>query len=325
MSRTNRPAVRRDPGSESAVTVLIAGAANLTVAIAKGVGGAISGSAAMQAEAAHSVADTVTEIFLFVANRRGRRGPDVGHPFGYGRETYLWAFLAAVATFVAGAGFSLTRGVNVLLHGEARDVGGTLVAYLVLVFAFVLEGVSLRRGLRQAGRRAAQLRMSLRTFLGVTADTTVRAVIFEDTAALIGLVIAAAGLGLWQVTGQSAWDGLASLAVGVLLVVVAFSLARSNLSLITGRAVRGQLQAALRDEIESLPGVADVPLFVAVVIGPGTLLVAAKVDFADEYTAADIERVADEAETRLRARHASVRYVFLDPTPSGSGRRAPES
>jgi cation diffusion facilitator family transporter len=307
------------------VTVIVAGAANLTVAIAKAIAAAISGSAAMQAEAAHSVADTVTEALLFVANRRGRRRPDVGHPFGYGRETYLWAFLAALATFAAGAGFSLTTGVNVLMHGEDREAGSTLVAYGVLVFAFVAEGVSLRRGLRQARGRAAQMRLSLRTFLRVTADTTVKAVIFEDTAALIGLVIAAVGLGMWQVTGRSAWDGLASVAVGALLVVLAFTLARTNLSLIAGQAVRPQLQAVLRDEIESLPGVQAVPLFIAVVIGPGSVLVAAKVDFTDEYSAADIERVADEAESRLRTRLASVRYVFLDPTPSEHRRRTGET
>jgi cation diffusion facilitator family transporter len=305
---------------------MVAGTANLTIALAKAVGGAISGSAAMQAEAAHSVADTVTQIFLFIATRRGRRGPDVGHPFGYGRETYLWAFLAALATFVAGAGFSLTRGVNALLHGEAREPGSTLVAYAVLAFACLLEGVSLLRGLQQAHRRAVMTHLPLRTLLRITADTTVKAVIFEDAAAMIGVVIAGAGIALWQVTGQAAWDGIASIAVGALLVVVAAILARDNLSLLTGRTVSPQLQSALRRDIESLPGVDEVPIFVAVVIGPGNLLVAAKVNFADEYSAADIERVADEAEERLRARYSGVRYVFLDPTPSGYGqRRRPEN
>jgi cation diffusion facilitator family transporter len=312
-------------GAESAVTVLVAGATNLIVALAKAIGGAISGSFAMQAEAAHSFADTVTQIFLFIATRRGRRGPDVGHPFGYGRETYLWAFLAALATFVAGAGFSLTRGVNALLHGETREPGGTLIAYSILVFAFLMEGISLLRALGQARRRAALARLPLRTLLRVTADTTVKAVIFEDVAAMIGIIIAAAGLALWQVTGRAAWDGLASVAIGALLVVVAAILARTNLSLLTGQAVRAQLRDALRREIETLPGVEEVPVFVAVVIGPGDLLVAAKVNFADEYSAADIERVADEAEERLRARYSGVHYVFLDPTPSGHGQRPPEA
>jgi divalent metal cation (Fe/Co/Zn/Cd) transporter len=145
-------------------------------------------------------------------------------------------------------------------------------------------------------------------------------VIFEDVAALAGLLLAAAGLALWRLTGSAAWDGLASIAVGALLVVVAASLARVNLSLIAGRAPSPHLQAALRTEIESLPGVEDVPVFVAIVIGPGDLLVAAKVNFADEFTAADIERVADRAEERLCNRFPGVWYVFLDPTPSGHGR-----
>jgi cation diffusion facilitator family transporter len=321
VSATDRPAEPPEAGAESTVTVLVAGAANLVVALAKAVGGAISGSAAMQAEAAHSVADTVTQVFLFIATRRGRRAPDVGHPFGYGRETYLWAFLAALATFVAGAGFSLTRGVNALLHGGSREPGSTLVSYAILVFAFLMEGVSLLRGLGQARRRAVMVRLPLLTLLRVTADTTVKAVIFEDAAAMIGIVIAGAGLALWQVTGQAAWDGLASVAIGALLVVVAAILARTNLSLLAGQAVRPQLRDALRRDIESLPGVEAVPLFVAVVVGPNSLLVAAKVNFADEYSAADIERVADEAEERLRARYSAVRYVFLDPTPSGRARR----
>jgi cation diffusion facilitator family transporter len=317
VSGTNRPAEQHDAGAESAVTVLVAGATNLAVALAKAVGGAISGSAAMQAEAAHSVADTVTQVFLFIAARRGRRGPDIRHPFGYGRETYLWAFLAALATFGAGAGFSMTRGVNELLHGGAREPQGALVAYGILLFAFLMEGMSLLRALRQAHRRAVIRGLPLRTLLRVTADTTVKAVIFEDAAAMAGIMIAAAGLALWQLTGRSAWDGLASVAIGALLVVVAVSLARTNLSLLAGQTAPPQLRDALRREIESLPGVEGVPVFVAVVIGPGNLLVAAKVNFADEYSAADIERVADEAEERLRARYPPVHYVFLDPTPSG--------
>jgi cation diffusion facilitator family transporter len=316
-----RPAARADRATDSTITVLVAGVANLAIAVAKAIGGVLSGSAAMQAEAAHSVADTVTEALLFVATRRGRRPPDPKHPFGHGRETYLWAFLGALATFVAGAGFSLARGVETLLYGERPDPGGALVSYGVVAVAFVLEAASLWRGLRQARGMAAQARLGPRAFLRVTSDTPVKAVIFEDSAALVGLVTAAGGLGLWQLTGQAAWDGLASLAIGVLLVVVAVSLARANLSLVTGQAAGEQLQAALRAELESLHGVAAVPLFVAVVLGPGDFLVAAKVHFAADHSAADIERVADEAERRLRARFPGVRYVFLDPTASAPGRR----
>jgi cation diffusion facilitator family transporter len=316
MSGTDRPAERGDPATERTITVFVAGVANLAIAAAKAVAGLVSGSAAMQAEAAHSVADTVTEIFLFIAARRGARGPDVRHPFGHGRETYVWAFLAALATFVAGAGFSLARGVETLMHGEAPNSEGALISAVVLAFAFLVESISLWRGLGQARRVAATAGLSPAAYLRLTTDTTVKAVVFEDIAALIGLVLAAAGVGLRQLTGQSIWDGLASVAVGVLLVVVAASLAQTNLSLLIGRAARPQLQAALRSDLESLPGVVTVPIFVAVVIGPGDLLIAAKVHFAASYSGGDIERAADEAERRLRARFPGVRYVFLDPTPS---------
>lgn len=298
---------------QTTVTVIVAAAANFAVAGAKAAAGVVSGSAAMQAEAAHSAADTLTEGFLFVATRRGGRKPDPRHPLGHGRETYLWAFLAAVVTFVVGAGFALVRGADVLLHGEPGD-SAVVVPLLVLAFASVMESTSLRRSVTQARAGAQRAGIPLRSYLRVTSDTALKAVILEDIAALAGLVIAAGGLGLWHYTGDPMWDGAASVAIGVLLVIVAMTLAATNLSLLTGQAVSAPLQAALRKEVEALPGVEAVQVFVAVVLGPGNLLVAAKVHFASDCSAADIERVADEAETRLRARFPGVSYVFLDPT-----------
>ncbi|MDQ1659964.1 MAG: hypothetical protein QOD41_5047 [Cryptosporangiaceae bacterium] len=322
MSEAERPGEPRDRAAERTITVVIAGVANLVIAVAKAAAGVVSGSAAMQAEAAHSVADTVTEVFLFIAARRGARGPDARYPFGHGRETYVWAFLATLATFVAGAGFSLARGFETLARGEPPEPAGVVVSYAVLAFAFVVEALSLSRGLGQARRIAAARDLSPRAYIQLTTDTTVKAVIFEDAAALIGLLLAAAGVGLRQLTGQTVWDGLASVAVGVLLVLVAASLARTNLSLLIGRAAGTELQAVLRSGLESLPGVVAVPVFAAVVIGPGNLLVAAKVHFDGAYTAVDIERAADEAERRLRSLFPGVSYVFLDPTPS-AGERPP--
>jgi cation diffusion facilitator family transporter len=298
------------------LTVVVAAAANLAIAVAKTVAGVVSGSAAMQAEAAHSAADTVTEVLLFVAARRGGRGPDARHPLGHGPETYLWAFLAAVVTFVLGAGFSLLRGVDIVLHGESRDSAPAMVPLVVLLFAFVMESISLRRGLRQARAGAVRVGLRRRSYLLLTSDTTLKAVILEDVAAVIGLVIASGGFGLWLVTGDAAWDGAASILIGLLLVIVAGTLAATNLSLLAGQAPSEALQSALRSEVESLPGVEMVHVFVAVFLGPGSLLVAAKVRFGDDRSATDIERIADEAEERLRARFRGVRYVFLDPTRS---------
>ena len=298
---------------QTTLTVIVAAAANLAVAGAKAAVGVMSGSAAMQAEAAHSAADTLTEAVLFVATRRGGRKPDPRHPLGHGRETYLWAFLAAMVTFVVGAGFAILRGVDILLHGEPTD-SSIAVPLLVLAFAFVMESTSLRRSMTQVRAARQRAGVPLRSYLRIMSDTALKAVIFEDIAALVGLVIAASGLGLWHHTGNPKWDGAASLAIGLLLVIVAMTLAVTNLSLLTGKSVSARLQSVLRAEVESLPGVVAVQVFVALVLGPANLLIAAKVHFGSDCSAADIERVADEAEARLQARYPGVNYVFLDPT-----------
>jgi cation diffusion facilitator family transporter len=306
-----------DSGGESTGTVIVAGLANLAIAIAKFVGGLISHSSAMLSEAAHSVADTVTEVLLFVALKRGNRPPDAKHPFGYGRETYFWAFLASLATFGLGAGFSIWQGVKTIVEGEEQ--GDPLVSYIVLAVAFVLEGTSLLKAVKQVRGAARKWDVTPGEYLSGTTDTTVKAVTFEDAAALVGLVLAALGLFLEQVTGDPVWDGLSAVLIGLLLIVVAGVLARANVSLLIGQSVSPRIQAELKAEIAGLDHVVDVPFLLTSVIGPAQLLVAAKVDFDDAATADDIEQVADEAERRLVGRHEGVRYVFLDPT-AGDGR-----
>ena len=302
---------------ESTGTVIVAGVANLAIAVAKLVGGLISHSSAMMSEAAHSLADTVTEVLLFIALKRGNRAPDARHPFGYGRETYFWAFLAALCTFGVGAGFSVWQGVTTIIEREPE--GSPTISYVILAVSFVLEGSSLLKAVRQVRGAAAERGISARQYLRHTTDTTVKAVTFEDSAALVGLVLAALGLFLEQITGDPLWDGIAAILIGVLLVLVAGSLARANISLLIGQSVPGATQQELKDELSGLGQVDDVPFLLTTVIGPGQLLVAAKVDFADTATVADIERASDEAERRLVAKHPGVRYVFLDPTP-GNGR-----
>jgi cation diffusion facilitator family transporter len=306
-----------DGGGESTGTVIVAGLANLAIAVAKLIGGLISHSSAMLSEAAHSVADTVTEVFLFVALKRGNRPPDAKHPFGYGRETYFWAFLASLATFGLGAGFSIWQGVTTIIEGEEQ--GDPLISYIVLAVSFVLEGASWLKAVRQVRGAARKWDVTPGEYLSGTTDTTVKAVAFEDTAALVGLVLAALGLFLEQVTGDPVWDGLSAIVIGLLLIVVATVLARANVSLLIGQSVSPRLQAELKAEIAALDHVVDVPFLLTSVIGPAQLMVAAKVDFDDDVSAGDIERISDEAEQRLVARHEGVRYVFLDPT-AGDGR-----
>ncbi len=311
-------------GGESTGTVVVAGVANLGIAIAKLVGGLISHSSAMMSEAAHSVADTITEVLLFIALKRGTKPADDKHPFGYGRETYFWAFIASLATFALGAGFSVYQGVTTIVNGEEQ--GDPLVSYIVLAVSFVLEGASWLKAVRQVRSAARKWNTTPGRYLARTTDTTVKAVTFEDSAALVGLVLAAAGLFLEQVTGEALYDGIAAILIGVLLLLVAVSLAKANASLLIGQAASPRIEEELRQEIIGLDHVSDVPFLITSVIGPGQLVVAAKVDFDDDATAADLERIADEAEHRLVERHEGVRYVFLDPTAGHSAQvEAPRS
>ncbi|CAM5257079.1 Ferrous-iron efflux pump FieF [Streptomyces glaucescens] len=179
-------------GGESTFTVIVAAVANLGIALAKAVAGVLSGSSAMLSEAAHSVADTVTEVLLLTALRRSGKPADEEHPLGHGPERYVWALLAAVATFVGGSVFSLYDGIRTLVAGE--ELGDPLVSYVVLAVAFLLEGYSLRTGVKQARGEAVRFRAPLRRYLRHTPDTAVKAVVMEDSAALIGLVLAAGGL-----------------------------------------------------------------------------------------------------------------------------------
>jgi cation diffusion facilitator family transporter len=302
-------------GGESVGTVLVATGANLAIAVAKTVAGVLSGSSAMLSEAAHSFADTITELLLLVAIRRGERPADTAHPLGHGRETYVWALLAAVSTFVAGAGFAVTEGVHTILRG-GRAEGHFAVSYLVLAVAFVLESISLRTALRQVRGKAADWETTPKRYLALTSDTTVKAVTFEDSAALAGLLLAAAGLGLAQLTGDAVWDGLASVLIGVLLAVVAGALGQANLSLLIGRSVPPDVLERVRGEVSALPHIAEVGEVLAVYLGPAQMLIAVQVHFTDGATAAEVEQVADEVERRLRAEFPGARYVLVDPTRS---------
>jgi cation diffusion facilitator family transporter len=313
----SRPAAN----SQSVGTVVVAGAANLTIAVAKAVAGLVSGSAAMLSEAAHSVAGTVTEALLFTSLHRRARPADAARPFGYGKESYVWALLAALFTFVAGAGFSVTRGLDTIRSGE--QPGSFTASYIVLAVAFAAESASLTRAIRQVRGEAARWRITNVRFLRLTADTAVKAVVLEDAAALIGLVLAGAGLGLTALTGDPVWDGLASVGIGLLLLAVAVILARTNVSLLVGRAVPARLRELIHDEIAAIPTVEHVSTLFTMQLGPDDILVAAKIDFTDEASGADIKAAAEDAERRLVTRLPAVRYVFLDPTPSGGEWRGP--
>ncbi|MGF1237143.1 cation diffusion facilitator family transporter [Streptomyces sp. 2-6] len=307
-------------GGESTFTVIVAALANLGIAVAKAVAGLISGSSAMLSEAAHSVADTVTEVLLLTALKRSGKPADEDHPLGYGPERYIWALLAAVATFVGGAVFSLYDGVRTLTRGE--ELGDPLASYLVLAVAFLLEGFSLRTGLRQARGEAARLDVPFRRYFRRTPDTAVKAVVMEDSAALVGLLLAAGGLLGGQLTGSGVYDGVASLCIGALLLYVAWVLGRSNAELLIGRPLPRATRERIRALLVGVEHIEAVLELTTLVQGPDSALVAAKVDLRDGADAAQIEWACERAEQRLRGEFPVITRVYLDPTPGLAQRRA---
>ncbi|MFJ5883526.1 cation diffusion facilitator family transporter [Kitasatospora cineracea] len=300
-------------GGESVTTVVVAGLCNLGIALAKAVAGALSGSSAMLSEAAHSFADTVTELLLFLSLKRSARPADDRHPLGYGRERYLWALLASFATFVGGAVFSVHDGVHTLRYGE--ELGDPALSYLILAVAFALESVSLSRTVRQLRGETRRLAVGGYRYLRHTSDTAVKAVFLEDAAALVGLLLAFGGLLGAQLTGDPLWDGLASVLIGALLAWVAYVLARDNASLLIGRPLPARYERAITEALTAQPQVVRVLDLVTSVHGPDDVLVAAKVDFADLATAADIEAACDRADRAVRRAVPAVTRVYLDPTP----------
>ena len=297
-------------------TVLVAGGANLAIAVAKLVAGALTGSSAMLAECAHSVADTVNQLFLLTALTRSKKPADVQHPFGYGMERYFWSLLAAVGIFVLGAGFSVYQGIHALLH--PAPVEELLVAYVVLGVSFLFEGTSWVKALVQLRREAGDRQVGLFQHVLTTPDPTVKTVAFEDTAALVGILVAAVGITLHATTGAGLWDGLASIAIGVLLVGVAVSLGSSSKRNLIGEALPEHMREGLTTVIDETLGVDVVVELLTMRLGPNDVLVAARVDVDDTATGGDLEQVADE--WSAASRRPIRRSATCSSTPPRQGR-----
>jgi cation diffusion facilitator family transporter len=298
---------------ESTGTVLVALAANLGIAVAKITAGLLSGSSAMLAEGAHSVADTTNQVFLLISLRLSRQPPDEAHPFGYGKERFFWSLLAAVGIFVSGAVFSVYEGVHGLLSGESGEAG-YLVAYAVLGVSFVLEGISWWRAFRQLHGEAREQDRRVLEHVRLSSDPTVKTVFSEDTAALVGLVLAAAGLALHQLTGNAYWDAGAAIAIGVLLAVVAYVLGRDTKEMLIGESAPAALRTAILEALAGHPEVERVVEVRTMLVGPSAVLVAARLDMDDGLDAAGVEDSTDRIAAELEERFPDVVEVYLDVT-----------
>jgi cation diffusion facilitator family transporter len=264
------------------MTVVVALAANGLLAIAKSVAALLTGSAAMVAESAHSWADTGNEVFLLVAERRGGRPRDASHPRGYGRATYVWSLVAAFGLFSAGAMVSIWHGVTDLVH-PPHERSATFVAnYVVLGIALLLEGSSFIQATRQVRGAARRWRLHPLTYVDRTSNPTVRAVFLEDLAALIGIALAAIGIALHQVTGEAAYDAVASIAIGLLLAVVAVFLMRRNMQYLMGEGLSPQMRSDVLRRMLEHPEIDRITYLHVEFVGPQRLFVVAAVDLVGD-------------------------------------------
>jgi cation diffusion facilitator family transporter len=312
VSRRTLERVRRASG-QTRKTVIVALIANAVIAVTKLAGGLISGSTALLAEAAHSVADTTNQGFLLASISLSQREPTKQQPFGYGRHRFLWTFLAAAGMFVAGATFAVGYGIVELIRGG--EGGGFTVAWITLGISVLAEGASWLRARRQIRRDARNADMDPLRYVRDSRDPNVKMVLFEDSAALAGIVIAAAGIGVHQATGASFWDPAASIVVGALLIGVAMWMARDSARLLVGGAATPEERATLERVLADDPNVAEVAELLTMVLAPNALLVAASVDFVDDLDAAEVERIATDLDGALRQAVSDVTEVFLDPWP----------
>jgi cation diffusion facilitator family transporter len=299
--------------------------ANLGVAIAKVVAAAITRSTAMTAEASHACADVGNQVLLLVAQRRSGRPVDEDRPFGNGREVYFWALLASVVVFVAGAVFSVREGITELLHPVALESFN--IVYIVLAVSVVLDTVSLLQSAAQLRRDARVQQRGFLDQLMLTSDPTVRAVFAEDAAAIVGDLVAFAGIALHQRTGSSAFEGWAAMTIGVLLVGVGLQLARRNHDFLLGEQAPRAAKDRIRATIATFPGVVAVEELLVTFVGPRQVWVLCRVDLDDSLGAATVESLVRALDRSLRAQSAYVHRVDIVPIgadPTSVTRTAPD-
>jgi cation diffusion facilitator family transporter len=289
--------------------VVAAFAANLGIAVIKFAAFLLTGSASMLAESVHSVADTGNQVLLFVGRGRSTRPASDDHPFGFGRERYFYGFVVSVMLFTVGAAFSVYDGIHKIITPE--EIRSPLIAFVVLALSFVLESFSLRTAIREANDVRGDRNWG--TFIRRTKSPELPVVLLEDTAALIGLTFAFAGVGLSVLTGNGRWDGIGSLGIGLLLATAAAILAVEMKSLLIGEAASSDVQRRIIDALEEGPELARVIHMRTVHMSPDAILVAAKVAVRDTDTAAQVAAAIDTAERRVRAAVPIAKTIYLEP------------
>jgi cation diffusion facilitator family transporter len=294
--------------------VLAAFAGNLAIAITKAIAAYVTGSGALVAETAHSIADSVNQILLYVGIRRSVQPPTEKHPLGHGKERYFWALIVALFLFFGGGIFSIYEAFERFTHPQL--LGTVWVGFAVLGLSIIFETFSLSVAVREVRHAAHQEGISVGRFLHQLRDPALRTVLYEDSAALAGLVAALLGLGLTTLTGDHRYDALASAVIGLILIYVAFQLAWGARGLIVGEAPPEEILDAIRTAVASEPGVDKIIDLRAVQMGTKQLLVLARVSVRDNIPAGDAEHLLVRLRKRLQREHPEVMDSYVELNPS---------
>ena len=283
--------------------------ANVGIAATKFVAAAISGSASMLAEGIHSFADSGNQVLLLIGGRRSRKEATENHPFGYGRQRYIYAFIVSIVLFSVGGLFSIYEGVSKL--SEPHELEAAWLPLSVLGVSIVLESLSLRTALREAKEQRGT--QSLAKFVRHAKSPELPIVMLEDIAALVGLVLAFGGVGLTVITHNAIFDAIGTLAIGGLLVIVAVVLGIETSSLLIGEGASPEDHAKIRAALEGSAGVGSIIHMKTLYLGPDELLLGAKIAVGASDSAADVARAIDLAEAAVRAAVPATRVIYLEP------------
>jgi cation diffusion facilitator family transporter len=296
------------------LAVLGALIANGLITVLKFIGAIMTGSSGMMAETLHSLADTTNQVFLLLGLRFYKKPASEKHPFGYGKERFFWSFIAAIFIFGVGATYAIYEGIEKIRHPHEPE--NLFWAYWILGVSFILEAISIGVALWQEVNEARHEKMTFFEYLKESKDPTAKTVIFEDSAALIGIVLAAAGLLLGQMRVPPGhgelWDGIASVSIGVVLAIVAFSLARSARGLLLGEAATAKCTEAIRSAINTHPNVVEVVELLTMHLAPKQILVNVNVNLKDGLNTSEIVSTIQEIEAAIQKAEPKVDRIFLE-------------
>jgi cation diffusion facilitator family transporter len=299
--------MRAGPRSKLVVHAALAG--NLAIAVTKFIAAGVTGSSAMLSEGVHSLVDTTNEVLLLHGMKRAAKPRDQSHPFGYGRELYFWSFIVALLVLALGAGVSIYEGILHLLHPEPME--RAVVNYVVLLASMLFEGVSWFIALREF--RSHKGRLGYFEAFRRSKDPTTFTVLFEDSAALVGLCIALAGVALSQATGRPAFDGIASIAIGGVLAVSSLLLARETKGLLIGEPAHSHVRDSILAIAGADPDVRSANGVLTVQMGPDEVVAALSAEFIDPLDTTQIEACVNRIEAAIKAAHPEISTLFVKP------------